>query len=143
MGPVSLCRIRGGCVEYREGVLEKRPARVCAYSYLHPTYVTNQYYIQTFKVIFISPSSYEPFVDNAGDAISSVQVTKRTKTVKHSTRPNVAKKCRLDRHVTPRAIAYAAVQVCFFVSPLPLSLTPSASSLSYRRFTLDTQLEWI
>jgi hypothetical protein len=66
---------------------------------------------QVYKSIFTSPSSAKNLLDE--DDIENVALTKSQKiSSNNSVRRNVASKLHLNDKVTPRSVAYAAVQVC-------------------------------
>jgi hypothetical protein len=67
---------------------------------------------QVYKSIFTSPSSAKNFLDEENDT-ENVAPTKSQKiSSNNSVRRNVASKLHLNDKVTPRSVAYAAVQVC-------------------------------
>lgn len=86
---------------------------------------------QVYKSIFTSPSSAKNILDEENDA-ENIGPTKSQKiSSNNSVRRNVASKLHLDK-VTPRSVAYAAVQVCVYVSVsyvvVYLSVTESSIS---------------
>lgn len=102
-------------------------------------------FLQVYKTIFTSPSSAKDILDEENDA-ENMPPTKSRKTSSNSNyvRRNVASKLHLNDRVTPRSIAYAAVQVCVFVLyvALCLSVTASCTSICKLRvhglqFTMD------
>jgi hypothetical protein len=67
---------------------------------------------QVYKSIFTSPSSAKNLLDEENDT-ENVAPTKSQKiSSNNSVRRNVASKLHLNDKVTPRSVAYAAVQVC-------------------------------
>jgi hypothetical protein len=87
---------------------------------------------QVYKSIFTSPSSAKNTSDEENDA-ENVAPTKSQKiSSNNSVRRNVASKLHLNGKVTPRSVAYAAVQVCVYVtvSYVDLDLSVTASSIS-------------
>jgi hypothetical protein len=88
---------------------------------------------QVYKSIFTSPSSVKNILDEENDA-ENVAPTKSQKILSNnSVRRNVASKLHLNDKVTPRSVAYAAVQVCVYVTVLfyvVLDLSVTASSTS-------------
>ena len=87
---------------------------------------------QVYKSIFTSPSSAKNTLDEENDA-ENVAPTKSQKiSSNNSVRRNVASKLHLNDKVTPRSVAYAAIQVCIFVmvSYVVQDLSMTASSIS-------------
>jgi uncharacterized protein DUF6698 len=87
---------------------------------------------QVYKSIFTSPSSARNILDEENDA-ENVAPTKSQKISSNNTvRCNVASKLHLNDKVTPRSVAYAAVQVCVnvTVSYVVLDLSVAVSSIS-------------
>ena len=87
---------------------------------------------QVYKSIFTSPSSANNILDEENDA-ENVAPTKSQKISSNKTvRRNVASKLHLNDRVTPRSVAYAAVQVCVYVTVfyVVLDLSVAASSIS-------------
>jgi hypothetical protein len=70
-------------------------------------------YCKTFKHIFTSPSSSHDIsiLDNENDA-ETIQPSKKTRRTETGKKANTRKAVQMTR-VTPRAIAYAAVQVLY------------------------------
>jgi hypothetical protein len=67
---------------------------------------------QVYKSIFTSPSSVKNLLDEENDT-ENVAPTKAQKISSNNpVRRNVASKLHLNDKVTPRSVAYAAVQVC-------------------------------
>jgi hypothetical protein len=100
-------------------------------------------FLQVYKTIFTSPSSAKDLLDEENDA-ENMPPTKSQKTSSNYVCHNVASKLHLNDRVTPRSIAYAAVQVCVFVLyvALCLSVTASCTSICKLRvhglqFTMD------
>jgi len=84
---------------------------------------------QVYKSIFTSPSSAKNVLDEENDT-ENVAPTKSQKiSFNNSVRRNVASKLHLNDKVTPRSVAYAAVQVCVchgILRRLDLSVAPSS-----------------
>jgi hypothetical protein len=105
--------------------------KVCRLSLIFISYLVLS---QVYKSIFTSPSSAQNTLDEENNA-ENIPPTKSQKTSSNnSVRRNVASKLHLNDKVTPRSVAYAAVQVCvyimvFYVVPC-LFWTPTASSIS-------------
>lgn len=72
--------------------------------------------IQVYKAIFTSPSSAKDVSDGEdNDENAPPAKSQRTLSGNKSVRRNVASMLQLNNKVTPRSIAYAAVQVNFFL----------------------------
>jgi hypothetical protein len=73
--------------------------------------------LQVYKSIFTLPSSAKDTLDEE-DSSENAPPTKSQKTSSNnnSVRHNVASKLHLNNKVTPRSIAYTAVQVCIYLS---------------------------
>ena len=71
-------------------------------------------FLQVYKAIFTSPSSAKDVLDEENDA-ENMPPTKSRKTSSNYVRRHVASKLHLNDKVTPRSIAYAAVQVRVFI----------------------------
>ena len=105
--------------------------KVCRLSLIFISYLVLS---QVYKSIFTSPSSAQNTLDEENNA-ENIPPTKSQKTSSNnSVRRNVASKLHLNDKVTPRSVAYAAVQVCvyimvFYVVPC-LFWSPTASSIS-------------
>ena len=86
---------------------------------------------QVYKSIFTSPSSAKNILDDENDAENMAPTKSQKMSSNSSVRRNVASKLHLDK-VTPRSVAYAAVQVCVYVSVsyvvVYLSVTESSIS---------------
>jgi hypothetical protein len=102
--------------------------KVCRLSLICISYLA---FSQVYKSIFTSPSSAQNILDEENNA-ENMPPTKSQKTSSNnSVRRNVASKLHLNDKVTPRSVAYAAVQVCVYIMVVPcLSWTPTASSIS-------------
>jgi len=87
--------------------------------------------IQVYKAIFTSPSSARD-ISEEDDGAENMPPAKsqRTSSSNKPTRRNVASKVNLNDKVTPRSIAYAAVQVGFMLLHVVLCLFAAASSIS-------------
>lgn len=68
--------------------------------------------MQVYKAIFTSPSSAKDASEVNDENTPPAQLQK-LQSGKKGVRRNVASKVHLDNKVTPRSIAYAAVQVSF------------------------------
>jgi hypothetical protein len=115
------------------GVLEKHASRQSTL-FFSPclSYTSYLVFSQVYKSIFTSPSSAKNILDEENDA-ENVAPTKSQKiSSNNSVRRNVASKLHLNDKVTPRSVAYAAVQVCVYVtvSNVVLDLSVAASSIS-------------
>ena len=86
---------------------------------------------QVYKSIFTSPSSAKNILDEENDAENMAPTKSQKMSSNSSVRRNVASKLHLDK-VTPRSVAYAAVQVCAYasVSYVVVYLSVTASSIS-------------
>jgi hypothetical protein len=67
---------------------------------------------QVYKSIFTSPSSAKNLSDEENDTENVAPTKSRKISSNNSVRRNVASKLHLNDKVTPRSVAYAAVQVC-------------------------------
>jgi len=87
---------------------------------------------QVYKSIFTSPSSAKKTSDEENDAENMPPFKSQKTSSNKSVRRNVASKLHLNDKVTPRSVAYAAVQVCVYivVSYVVLCLSVTASSIS-------------
>ena len=88
-------------------------------------------FIQVYKAIFTSPSSARD-ISEEEDGAENMPPAKSQRTLS-SNKPvchNVASKVSLNNKVTPRSIAYAAVQVGFMLLHIVLCLFAAASSIS-------------
>ena len=86
---------------------------------------------QVYKSIFTSPSSAKNILDDENDAENMAPTKSQKISSNNSVRRNVESKLHLDK-VTPRSVAYAAVQVCAYVSVsyVVAYLSVTASSIS-------------
>jgi hypothetical protein len=88
-------------------------------------------FIQVYKAIFTSPSSARDILEEDDNAENMPPAkSQRTSSGNKSIRCNVASKVNLNDKVTPRSIAYAAVQVGFMLLHVVLCLFAAASSIS-------------
>jgi hypothetical protein len=69
-------------------------------------------FLQVYKSIFTSPSSAKNILDEEIDAENLAPTKYQKISSNNSVRRNVASKLHLNDKVTPRSVAYAAVQVC-------------------------------
>jgi hypothetical protein len=85
---------------------------------------------QVYKSIFTSPSSAKNFLDEENDTENMVPTKSQKISSNSSVRRNVASKLHLNK-VTPRSVAYAAVQACVYVtvSYIVVYLFVTASSI--------------
>lgn len=72
-------------------------------------------FLQVYKSIFTSPSSAKNTLDEENDAENMPPFKSQKTSSNKSVRRNVASKLHLNDKVTPRSVAYAAVQVCVYV----------------------------
>ena len=96
---------------------------------------------QVYKSIFTSPSSAKNLIDEENDT-ENVAPTKAQKiSSNNSVRRNVASKLHLNDKVTPRSVAYAAVQVCVCHGILrcPYLFVDLSSILTYKLRDLGLQ----
>jgi hypothetical protein len=94
---------------------------------------------QVYKSIFTSPSSAKNILDEENDA-ENVAPTKSQKiSSNNSVRRNVASKLHLNDKVTPRSVAYAAVQVCVYATVSYVSRLICGCEL---HFNLQTAGSW-
>ena len=84
---------------------------------------------QVFKSIFTSPSSAKNILDEENDAENMAPTKSQKILSNNSVHRNVASKLNLNK-VTPWSVAYAAVQVCAYVSYVVVYLSLTASSIS-------------
>jgi hypothetical protein len=70
---------------------------------------------QVYKSIFTSPSSAKNILDEENDTENTAPTKSQKISSNNSVRRNVASKLHLNK-VTPRSVAYAAVQVCAYVN---------------------------
>jgi hypothetical protein len=87
---------------------------------------------QVYKSIFTSPSSAKNIFDEENDTENMAPSKSQKISSNNSVRRNVASKLHLNDKVTPRSVAYAAVQVCVYVivSYVVLYLSVPVSSIS-------------
>ena len=115
-----LCEIRTRHESARNRVLEKYSSRqgvlIFCYFYVHFLYLVD---IQVYKAIFTSPSSAKDVLDGEdNDENAPPAKSQRTLSGNKPVRRHVASMLHLNNKVTPRSIAYAAVQVnSFYYSP--------------------------
>jgi hypothetical protein len=87
-------------------------------------------FIQVYKAIFTSPSSARDISEEEGGTENMPPAkSQRTSSGDKPTRRNVASKVNLNNKVTPRSIAYAAVQVGFMLLYVVVCLFAAASSI--------------
>lgn len=84
--------------------------------------------LQVYKAIFTSPSSAKDASEEENEENMPPAKFSKTSSSNKSVRRNVASKLNLNDKVTPRTIAYAAVQVCLIL--LYDSLCSSATTSS-------------
>jgi hypothetical protein len=114
---VFLCKVQTKRDSAGIRVLEKRASHqsVLILSYFSAC-ISYLVFSQVYKSIFTSPSSAKNILDEENDA-ENMPPTKSQKTSSNnSVRRNVASKLHLNDKVTPRSVAYAAVQVCVYVT---------------------------
>jgi hypothetical protein len=96
-------------------------------------------FIQVYKAIFTSPSSARDISEEEDGAENMPPAkSQRTSSGNKPTRRNVASKVNLNDKVTPRSIAYAAVQVGF----MQLHLVPFLFAAAQLHFNLQTAGSW-
>lgn len=86
--------------------------------------------LQVYKAIFTSPSSAKDVSEEDNDENMPPAQVRKTLSSKKPVRRNVASKLHLNNKVTPRSIAYAAVQVGLFLLYDILCSSATASSIS-------------
>jgi hypothetical protein len=129
---VFLCKIRTKRGSAGIWVLEKyaphQSVSISCYFSDHALYLI---FIQVYKTIFTSPSSARD-ISEEEDGAENMPPAKSQRTLSSNkpTRRNVASKVNLNDKVTPRSIAYAAVQVGFMLLHVALCLFAAASSIS-------------
>ena len=87
-------------------------------------------FTQVYKSIFTSPSSAKNFLDEENDTENLAPTKSQKTSSNNSVRRNVASKLHLNDKVTPRSVAYAAVQVCLCHGILCCCLDSSVASSS-------------
>ena len=98
-------------------------------------------FVQVFKAMFTSPSSAKDIADDDDDDNENTRPArkqKKTSSGKKPIRRNVASKVHLNNKVTPRSIAYAAVQVSLFYC-MSDSILINSQQL---HFNLQTAASW-
>ena len=142
-----LCELQSKPDSAGIGVLEKHASHQSTLFFSF--FMTYLVFPQVYKSIFTSPSSAKSILDE-----EIVAPTKSQKiSSNNSVRRNVASKLHLNDKVTPRSVAYAAVQVCVHITVsyviLDLSVTTSSISICKLqvlglRFTVDlTTMDYI
>ena len=143
-----LCKLQTKHESAGNWVLEKRSPRQSVLFFFCCFFcISYLVFLQVYKTIFTSPSSAKDILDEENDA-ENMPPTKSRKTSSNNNyvRRNVASKLHLNNRVTPRSIAYAAVQVCVFVLYVTLcglSVTASCTSICKLpvhglQFTMDS-----
>ena len=127
-----LCKIRTKCGTAGIWVLEEHsPHPSLSSSCCFPDHALYLPFIQVYKAIFTSPSSARDILEEEDNAENMPPAkAQRTSSGNKSVRRNVASKVNLNDKVTPRSIAYAAVQVGFALLGIFLCLLAVASSIS-------------
>ena len=124
---VFLCKLQTKCDSAGIGVLEKHASHQSMLFF--SLCISYLMFSKVYKSIFTLPSSAKNILDDA----ENMAPTKSQKiSSNNSVRCNVASKLHLNDKVTPRSVAYAAIQVCVYamVSYVVLDLTVTASSIS-------------
>jgi hypothetical protein len=128
---VFLCKIRAKRGSAGIWVLEEYSPHpsvsISCYFSDHALYLM---FIQVYKAIFTSPSSARDISEEDDAENMPPAKSQRTSSGNKSVRRNVASKVNLNDKVTPRSIAYAAVQVGFTLLHDALCLFAAASSTS-------------
>ena len=126
-----LCELQTRCDTAGIRVLKKhspyQSALICSYLSVRILYLA---FLQVYKSIFTSPSSAKDVLDQESDAENMPPAKSQKTSSKDYVRRNVATKLNLNNKVTPRSIAYAAVQVCVFVLYAALCLSMTVSFIS-------------
>jgi len=86
--------------------------------------------LQVYKTIFTSPSSAKDVSEEDNEENMPPAKVQKTSSSNKPVRRNVASKLHLNNKVTPRSIAYAAVQVDLFLLYVILCSSVTASSIS-------------
>ena len=129
-----LCELQTKRESVGIGVLEKHASYQSALiSSYFSVYILYLVFSQVYKSIFTSPSSAKNILDEENDAENMAPTKSQKISSNNSVRRNVASKLHLNDKVTPRSVAYAAVQVCVYyvtVSYVVVYLSATASSIS-------------
>lgn len=101
-------------------------------------------FIQVYKAIFTSPSSAKDISEDSEDNAENMPPAKsqRTCSGKKPVRRNVASKVNLNNKVTPRSIAYAAVQVGFVLLDVALCSFVAAASFQFANRRIMGPILW-
>jgi hypothetical protein len=94
--------------------------------------------LKVYKSIFTSPSSAADGCESERENEAPLKAAKLSQSQKKVTQRNVASKLHMNDKVTPRSIAYAAVQVFDFI----LLDAYSCLSLLQLHFNLQTAERW-
>src|SRR6266446_1793083 len=127
-----LCELQAERESARIGVLEKhashQSALICFYFFIY--FILYLVFSQVYKSIFTSPSSAKNILDEENDAENMAPTKSQKISSNNSVRRNVASKLHLNK-ITPRSLAYTAVQVCAYVivSYIVIYLSVIASSI--------------
>ena len=132
-----LCELQSKPDSAGIGVLEKHASHQSTLFFSF--FMTYLVFPQVYKSIFTSPSSAKSILYEENEA-ENVAPTKSQKiSSNNSVRRNVASKLHLNDKVTPRSVAYAAVQVCVQITILCSRLTFCDCEL---HFNLQTAGSW-
>ena len=125
-----LCELQAKCESARIGVLEKHTSHQSTLFFSFC--LSYSVFSQVYKSIFTSPSSAKNLVDEESDTENMAPTKSQKILSNNSVRRNVASKLHLNNNVTPRSVAYSAVQACVYVtvSCVVLCLSVTASSIS-------------
>ena len=102
-------------------------------------------FIQVYKAIFTSPSSARDIAEEEDNAENIPPAkSQRTSSGKkpQAVRRNVASKVNLNDKVTPRSIAYAAVQVGFTLLHVVLCLFMAVASFQFANRRIMGPILW-
>jgi hypothetical protein len=128
-----LCELQAKRESAGIGVLKKHASHQSAliFSYFFSFFILYLVFSQVYKSIFTSPSSAKNILDEENDTENMAPTKSQKISSNNSVRRNVASKLHLNK-VTPRSVAYAAVQVCAYVtvSYVVVYLSVTASSIS-------------
>ena len=112
-------------------LLEKHASHQSAFIFSFQFFILYLVFSQVYKSIFTLPSSAKNILDEENDTENMAPTKSQKILSNNSVHRNVASKLHLNK-VTPRSVAYAAVQVCtnVTVSYVIVYLFVTASSIS-------------
>jgi hypothetical protein len=128
-----LCELQTKCGSAGIRVLEKHASHQSTLIFSSfSVCISCSVFSKVYKSIFTSPSSAKNILDEENDAENMATTKSQKISSNNSVRRNVASKLHLNDKVTPRSVAYAAVQVCVYVMVfyIVLYLSVDASSIS-------------